>query len=43
MPVLNNYLFPGGLQLKKHVIRQDMGDYIILSTLKFLVLTITGL
>ena len=36
------YIFPGNQKLKKHLIRQYMIVYIIVSTLKYLVLTITG-
>ena len=37
------YLFPGIQKLKKHLISQDMVEYIIASTIKFLILAITGL
>ena len=37
------YLFPGIQQLKRNLICQYMADYIIASTLKVLVVTITGL
>ena len=37
------YLFPGIQKSKKHLISLDMVEYIISSTIKFLVVTITGL
>ena len=37
------YLFPGTQKLKKQVISQDMLEYIIASTIKLLVVAITGL
>ena len=43
MIVQQYYLFPGIQKLKKHLISQDMEEYITASTLKLLVVTITGL
>ena len=43
MSVKQYYLFPGILQLKKHLISQYMVEYILASAIKLLVLTITGL
>ena len=37
------YLFPGIQKSKKHLISLDVVEYIIASTLKFLVITITVL
>ena len=37
------YLFPGIQVLKRYLIRQDKIEYIIASTIKLLVVTITGL
>ena len=37
------YIFPGIQKSKKHLISLDMVEYIITSTIKLLVVTITGL
>ena len=43
MPAQKYYILPGIQQLKKHLIRQDIVEYIILSHQYLLVLVITGL
>ena len=37
------YLFPGIQNLNKHLMSQDMVEYIIASTINLLVVTISGL